>query len=162
MDDLVELLTGTLVELVRGRVEAGQPFCVRWEHGPCDHHCLQEQQHEGGVEVGGDLAVSLAGTEADEFVAVRLGGHGRRVLVEHFSQEHAYQVGFVVVRLEVAKHRVGQRLARDVELALLGIPALQDGVVEALLAAEVVGDELLVESRSGGDGVGPGTGQALV
>jgi hypothetical protein len=68
----------------------------------------------------------------------------------------------VLTRVEVAHDELRERGARGVEVSFAGVPAFENGVVEACLAAEVVGNQLLVEARSRCDGLDTCAGEALV
>ena len=76
--------------------------------------------------------------------------------------EHAHQVRLVERGLEVGDVDVGEREAGLVDARLPGVPALDELPVEALLAAEVVRDQLGVDACPLGDLADPCPGVALV
>ena len=87
--------------------------------------------------------------------------HRVRVLLELLADEEPLQVGLAVAGLEVAPDELLEADIGLLELVLLRVPAVEDRLVEPVLAAEVVGDQLLVDPRALGDLAGTRAGEAL-
>jgi hypothetical protein len=103
--------------LGRAGVESHQPLDVAGKDDPRDDRCLQDHQHEGRIELLGDLAGGLTVAQALEVRCVGLVGDLVEILVDALADEEPLEVELAVADLEVAG--LG-------ELLLLRVPAVDD------------------------------------
>jgi hypothetical protein len=123
----------------------------------------QRQFQQCRVQVTGDLARGLAAPEVREVLPLgAVGGGAPRS--DGLAGKAGPQQQAAAARVSeggVVGDHVRQGLAGIGDRGLLLQPALLQGPVQPLFAAEVVRDQLLIQSRPPGDGADPGAGIAV-
>lgn len=147
--------------LGRAGLDAENALGVRREVEPGHHRALQQKQHEGRVELGGHLALVAARPQMRHLVGVRIVARLGRILVKGLADAKPDQFEVAITGSEVALDDVLERQRWVRELALARPPLLGERAVQAVLAAEVIRDQLLVDACAGRDLVDPSAGKAL-